>query len=89
MAFEVRSESIVEILDVEADQLTIESNGVLLVDNPVGTGKGELAYYESGYNGYYQFTKIKVDYIEIKPRKSTQNIWEKGSFPCLCGFTTK
>jgi hypothetical protein len=80
MAFEVRSESIVEILDVEADHLTVESNGVLLVDNPVGTGEGEQAYYESGYNGYYQFTKIKVDYIEISKEEVTQYIGKKVLF---------
>jgi hypothetical protein len=80
MAYEVRSESITEILDVEADHLSIESNGVLLVDNPVGTAEGELAYYESGYSGYYQFTKIKVDYIEIMKEEVTQYIGKKVRF---------
>jgi hypothetical protein len=80
MAFEVRSESIVEILDVEADHLTVESNGVLLVDNPVGTGEGAQAYYESGYSGYYEFTKIKVDYIEINKEEVTQYVGQKVLF---------
>ena len=66
LAYEVGTNSIKSILDVEADNLTVEVKQVLLLDNPVGQGAGELAYFEPGINGEYQFTKIKVDYVDIK-----------------------
>lgn len=66
LAYEVQSGSMVKILDVEADQLTVDSNHVLVVDNPVGEGEGEIAYFEPDGTGEYQFTKIKVDYVDIE-----------------------
>ncbi|WP_413306972.1 hypothetical protein AA0X95_06780 [Bacillus sp. 1P10SD] len=66
LAYEVESSLIKPILDVEADNLTVEAKQVLLLDNPVGQGAGELAYFEPGINGEYQFTKIKVDYVDIQ-----------------------
>lgn len=66
LAYEVGPSTIKSILDIEADNLTVENKQVLLADNPVGQGAGELAYYEPGYNGEYQFTKIKVDYVDIQ-----------------------
>jgi|GEM_PF-3620651 len=66
LAYEVRAGSMVKILDVEADQLTVDSNHVLLVDNPFGEGEGEIAYFEPDGNGQYQFTEIKVDYVDIE-----------------------
>ncbi|MEH7306186.1 hypothetical protein [Neobacillus drentensis] len=65
LAYEVSGGSMVNILDVKADGLTIESNQVLVVDNPVGQGEGELAYFEPDLNGKYQFTKTKETYEEI------------------------
>lgn len=66
LAYEIRSGSMVKILDVEADQLTVDSNHVLVVDNPVGEGEGEIVYFEPDENGRYQFTNIKVDYADIE-----------------------
>jgi hypothetical protein len=66
LAYEVGTNSIKTIFDVEADNLTVEAKQVLLLDNPVGQGAGELSYYEPGINGEYQFTKIKVDYVDIQ-----------------------
>jgi len=66
LAYEIRAGSMVKILDVEADQLTVDSNHVLVVDNPVGEGEGEIAYFEPDDNGQYQFTDIKVDYTDIE-----------------------
>jgi hypothetical protein len=66
LAYEVRSASIVKILDVEADNLTVEAKNVILLDNPVGSGAGQLAYYEPDNNGEYHFSKIKEDYIDIQ-----------------------
>lgn len=66
LAYEVQSGSMVKVLDVEADQLTVESNHVLVVENPVGEGEGEIAYFEPDGTGEYQFTKIKVDYVDIE-----------------------
>ncbi|MEH7081516.1 hypothetical protein V7139_02070 [Neobacillus drentensis] len=66
LAYEVRSGSMVKILDVEADQLTVDPNHVLVVDNPVGEGEGEIAYFAPDGNGQYQFNGIKVDYVDIE-----------------------
>ena len=66
LAYEVRSGSMIKILDVEADQLMVDPNHVLVVDNPVGEGEGEIAYFEPDGNGQYQFTEIKVDYVDIE-----------------------
>lgn len=65
LAYEIRSGSMVKILDVEADQLTVDSNQVIVVDNPVGEGEGEITYFEPDGNGQYQFSEIKVDYADI------------------------
>ncbi|MBV7505692.1 hypothetical protein KW850_10550 [Bacillus sp. sid0103] len=65
LAYEVSGGSMVNILDVEADGLTIESNQVLVVDNPVGQGEGELAYFEPDLNRKYQFTQTKETYEDI------------------------
>ncbi|WP_026567700.1 hypothetical protein [Bacillus sp. UNC41MFS5] len=65
LAYEVSGNSMVNILDVEADGLTIELDQVLVVDNPVGQGEGELAYFEPDDNGKYQFSKTKETYVEI------------------------
>ncbi len=64
-AYAVNSGSMVKILDVEADNLTVESKRVLLLDNPAGEGAGELAYYEPDHDGRFRFSKIKTDYIDI------------------------
>jgi hypothetical protein len=66
LAYAVSGSSLVKILDVEGDQLTFESKQVIVVDNPVGQGEGELAYFEPDVEGNYQFTKIKVDYEDIE-----------------------
>ncbi|MBT2741946.1 hypothetical protein [Bacillus sp. ISL-77] len=66
IAYEVNGGSMVKILDVEADKLIFESEQVLVVDNPVGQGEGELAYFESDGSGEYQFSRIKVDYVDIQ-----------------------
>jgi hypothetical protein len=66
LAYEVGAGSIKPILDVQADNLTVEAKQVILLENPVGQGVGELAYYEPGINGEYQFSKIKVEYVEIQ-----------------------
>ncbi|MCM3763527.1 hypothetical protein [Neobacillus niacini] len=68
MAYEVVNNSVSKILDVEADSLTIESKESILLENPVGQGAGEFAYYERGYSGGFQFSKIKVDYIDISAK---------------------
>ncbi|MEH7106788.1 hypothetical protein [Bacillus sp. JJ1764] len=68
LAYEVRGESLRKILDIDADLLTVESKGVVVVDNPVGKGEGELSYYEADGSGDYRFTKIKVDFVDIDVR---------------------
>jgi hypothetical protein len=80
LAYEINGISLEEILDVEADALTIESDGVLLVDNPVGSNEGEQAYYEIDYYGRYNFTKIKVDYVEIDAEDIIQYYGQKVRF---------
>ncbi|MEH7094822.1 hypothetical protein [Neobacillus vireti] len=82
IAFEVDTQlsSMKKILDEEADNLTVDSKGVLLLDNPVGTGAGELAYYEPDYNGEYRFTEIKVDYVDIQPEDIEQYNGQKVRF---------
>jgi len=64
VAYEVRSSSLNKILDVEADGFSMEKPGTMVVDNPVGTGAGEEAYYAFS-NGAYHFKEIKPDYVEI------------------------
>lgn len=80
LAYEVRPGSLVKILDVEADNLTVESKQVLVVDNPVGSGAGELASYESNAEGVYRFTKIKVDYVDIQVSDITDYYGKKVRF---------
>ena len=65
LAYEVRKDSMKKILDVEADDLTIEAKQILLADNPVGDGEGESAYFEPDSEGIYRFSKVKVDYTDI------------------------
>ena len=77
LAYEVSEGSMVKILDVEADKLTVEGNYVLVVDNPVGQGEGEIAYFEPDGNGEYQFSKIKVDYVDILVEDITNYYGEK------------
>ncbi|MFK9090256.1 hypothetical protein [Bacillus salipaludis] len=71
LAYEARSGALVKILDVEADNLTVEAKQVLVVDNPVGPGAGELAYYETDPDGTYHFTKIKEASIDIQKGEIT------------------
>lgn len=66
LAYEIRSNTMGKILDVEADHLTIEARGMIVVENPAGQGEGELAYYEADASGVYRFTKIKTDYTDIQ-----------------------
>jgi hypothetical protein len=80
VAYEVRSGSMVKILDVEADNLTIEAKNVLLVDNPIGSGAGQPAYYELDNDGKYQFTNIKVDYVDIEVGDITKYMGKKVRF---------
>ncbi|MFL6558761.1 MAG: hypothetical protein ACJ8MO_21915, partial [Bacillus sp. (in: firmicutes)] len=87
LAYEVRAESLVKILDVEADQLTFESNQVIVADNPVGEGSGEMAYYEPNYNGEYQFTKIKVDYEDIQVQDISNYLGKKVRFTAYAETT--
>ena len=65
LAYEVRSGAMVKILDIEADNLTVESKQLLLVENPAGQAGGEPTYFEPDAQGVYRFTKIKVDYVDI------------------------
>jgi hypothetical protein len=80
LAYEVRSGSIVNILDVEADQLTVESRQVLVVENPVGEGAGEVAYFEPDFDGKYQFTKTKETYEDIEVEDITNYFGKKVRF---------
>ncbi|MFD2446862.1 hypothetical protein ACFSO7_23255 [Bacillus sp. CGMCC 1.16607] len=64
-AYEVSDSSLIKILDIEADGLTMESDHLLLIDNPVGEGEGELAYFEPTYDGVYAFSSVQVDYVDI------------------------
>ncbi|WP_042462560.1 hypothetical protein [Neobacillus dielmonensis] len=80
MAYEVKGNTLDQILNVEADNLTAEPDGMLLVDNPVGQGEGELAYYEPDYYGQFRFSKIKVDYIDINVQNITQYYGQKVRF---------
>jgi len=80
LAYEVHSSSMMKILDVEADNLTVESKNVLLVDNPAGKGTSELAYYEQDSQGIYRFTKIKADYVDIHVSEVTNYYGKKVRF---------
>jgi hypothetical protein len=80
LAYEVRANSMGKILDIEADNLTIEAKNVLLADNPTGSGAGQLAYYEPGSDGDYQFTKIKVDFVDISVQDIAQYYGKKVRF---------
>ncbi|WP_462410936.1 hypothetical protein [Neobacillus sp. Marseille-QA0830] len=81
LAYEIQSSTMTEILNVHADNLTVEPDGALLVDNPVGQGEGELSYYEPDYYGKYSFSKIKVDYTDINVQDITQYQGQKVRFP--------
>ncbi|OCA88080.1 hypothetical protein A8F94_09685 [Bacillus sp. FJAT-27225] len=65
VAYEVRSENLAKILDIEADGLKAESAEVLIADNPTGDGEGKRAYFALDYDGYYAFDKVLVDYVDI------------------------
>ncbi|WP_142354485.1 hypothetical protein [Bacillus sp. AFS031507] len=80
IAYEVSGGSMGKILDVEADKLTFESEQVLVVDNPVGQGEGELAYFEPDGSGEYQFSSIKVDYVDIQVTDIANYYGEKVRF---------
>ncbi|WP_144554192.1 hypothetical protein [Bacillus sp. X1(2014)] len=80
LAYEVRSGSMVKILDVEADQLTIGPNHVLVVNNPVGEGEGEIAFFEPDGKGQYQFTEIKIDYVDIEVKDIANYFGKKVRF---------
>ncbi|MBO0961659.1 hypothetical protein J1P26_18300 [Neobacillus sp. MM2021_6] len=80
LAYEVRSGALVKILDVEADNLTVESKQLLVVDNPAGQGAGELSYFEPDAQGVYHFSKIKVDYVDIQVSEVTNYVGKKVRF---------
>jgi hypothetical protein len=80
LAYKVQSGSMVNILDVEADQLTVESRQVLVVENPVGEGAGEVAYFEPDFDGKYQFTKTKETYEDIEVEDITNYFGKKVRF---------
>ncbi|EKN71499.1 hypothetical protein BABA_01320 [Neobacillus bataviensis LMG 21833] len=80
LAYEVRLEAMVKILDVEADNVTVESKQLLLVENPAGQGGGELAYYEPDAQGVYRFSKIKIDYVDIQVSEVTNYVGKKVRF---------
>ncbi|WP_066065326.1 hypothetical protein [Neobacillus soli] len=88
LAYEVSKGSMVKILDVEADNLTVESQQVLLVDNPAGSGAGKLAYYEPDIDGEYQFTNIKVDYVDIEVDDITKYYGKKVRFTAFAASVT-
>jgi hypothetical protein len=85
LAYEVRSGSMVNILDLEADKLTIESRQVLAAMNPVGEGEGEIAYFEPDGNGKYQFTEVKVEYVDIEVKDIGNYYGEKVRFTAYAG----
>jgi hypothetical protein len=88
LAYEVRTGRLVKILDVEADNLTVEAGNVLLVDNPVGSGAGEFTYYEPNDNEEYQFKEIKVDYVDIQVRDIAEYYGKKVRFTAYTNSTS-
>ncbi|MNW35141.1 hypothetical protein D3C74_121310 [compost metagenome] len=70
--FEVRENSITLLYSMEADGLTVQPDGTLLVVNPVGEGEGQTAIFvRSGDN--YQFAGIKQDIVDISADSVSQH----------------
>ncbi|TCZ76785.1 hypothetical protein E0485_12420 [Paenibacillus albiflavus] len=61
---ELEGEQLNPILNIEADRIRLNRKGVILVDNAVGEGANEGAYYEY-LNGSYVFTKLANDFVNI------------------------
>ncbi|WP_043930422.1 hypothetical protein [Bacillus sp. EB01] len=80
VAYDIQNESLVKILDIEADSLKIESDGVLLADNPTGEGDGEMVYFSLSMDGYYEFDEILVDYVDIEATELENYKGEKVRF---------
>ncbi|MBQ4899790.1 hypothetical protein KB559_13145 [Paenibacillus sp. Marseille-P2973] len=79
--FEVQDDRIELILWVEADNLTINPDGSLLVENPAGSGEGQIAIYERS-GSYYEFTGVKTVIPEIAPEDIAQYPQKKVRFTC-------
>lgn len=63
-ALEVRNDQIVLLYRIEADEISVNSDGTLTVINPVGEGAGETTIYERQGDSY-QFAKVQVNITDI------------------------
>lgn len=63
-AFEVQTDRIVTLFQIDADGYQLDGNGTLLVDNPVDEGAGHIAIYQRSGDSY-QFVSIQQDYTDI------------------------
>ncbi|GGH23036.1 hypothetical protein [Paenibacillus segetis] len=63
-ALEVRSDQIVLLYRIEADEITVNPDGTLTVINPVGEGAGETTIYERQGDSYH-FAKVQVNITDI------------------------
>lgn len=82
--FEVLEDRIELILWVEADGLETNADGSLLVDNPNGSGEGQLAIYER-VGSYYEFTGVKKYVRDVAPYEITQ--YPNDTIRFLCTVT--
>jgi hypothetical protein len=64
VAFEVQASGLRKVFDLEADGYQIDRPGTMVVDNAIGEGAGQKAFYEFR-NGAYNFVRIKPDYVDI------------------------
>lgn len=78
VGFEVHESELKQIFAFEADGFYMESTGVMVVNNPIGDGAGQLAYYRPS-DGVYQFSGIKP--IEKHPIPEPTSPSEPSSTP--------
>ncbi len=81
MAFEMRDTKFQKIFDIEGDAIVQETIGTLVVDNGIGEGAGQKAYYKLN-SGVYAYAGIKPDYIVISMKDLPKHKNVKVRFEC-------
>jgi hypothetical protein len=81
VGFDVQASGLKKIFDIEADGYEMEKTGLMVVDNPLGNGAGQNAFY-SYQNGEYSYSGIKPDYVEISLKDLRKYKNAKVKFNC-------
>ncbi len=81
LGFTIKNDSIMGVIDIEADDYYVDKRGNLIVNNPVGPGEGNQCYYKVTNEGY-DFSQVKEEYIHVALPEIDNYLNEKIQLSC-------